>query len=106
MNLSGGNQQKVLLAKWLAVVPRVLIVDEPTRGVDVAAKAGIHGQLRELAERGVAVILVSSDLPEVLELSDRIAVFRRGRLVTILDAAGATQEEVMRHASAADGEAV
>ncbi len=105
MNLSGGNQQKVLLAKWLAVTPRVLIVDEPTRGVDVAAKAGIHRQLRELAERGVAVIVISSDLPEVLELSDRIAVFRRGRLVTILDRAAATQETVMRHASADEGEA-
>jgi ABC-type sugar transport system ATPase subunit len=104
VNLSGGNQQKVLLAKWLAVVPRVLIVDEPTRGVDVAAKAGIHDQLRDLAARGTAVILVSSDLPEVLELSDRIAVFRRGRLVTVLDG-GATQEEVMGHASADDGEA-
>ena len=99
-NLSGGNQQKVLLAKWLSVAPRVLIVDEPTRGVDVAAKAGIHRHLRELADQGVAIILISSDLPEVLELSDRIAVFRSGRLVTILEGAAATQEEVMRHASA------
>jgi ribose transport system ATP-binding protein len=98
--LSGGNQQKVLLAKWLSIAPRVLIVDEPTRGVDVAAKAGIHRHLRELAERGVAIILISSDLPEVLELSDRIAVFRDGRLVTILEGAAATQEEVMKHASA------
>ncbi|MGE5357995.1 MAG: sugar ABC transporter ATP-binding protein [Bacteroidales bacterium] len=99
-NLSGGNQQKVLLAKWLSVRPRVLIVDEPTRGVDVGAKAGIHRHLRALADQGVAVILISSDLPEVLALSDRIAVFRRGRLVAICDAASATQQEVMRHASA------
>jgi len=98
--LSGGNQQKVLLAKWLSVAPRVLIVDEPTRGVDVAAKAGIHGHLSELANAGMAVVLISSDLPEVLGLSDRIGVFRQGRLVTILDGATATQEDVMRHASA------
>ena len=100
LNLSGGNQQKVLLAKWLSVEPRVLIVDEPTRGVDVAAKAGIHRHLRALADQGAAVILISSDLPEVLGLSDRIAVFRQGRLVTILDATTATQEDVMRYASA------
>jgi ribose transport system ATP-binding protein len=100
LNLSGGNQQKVLLAKWLSVAPRVLIVDEPTRGVDVAAKAGIHRHLRDLAGQGVAIVLISSDLPEVLALSDRIAVFRQGRIVTILDAATATQEDVMRHASA------
>jgi ribose transport system ATP-binding protein len=99
-SLSGGNQQKVLLAKWLSVAPRVLMVDEPTRGVDVAAKGRIHRHLRELADSGVAIILISSDLPEVLGLSDRIAVFRRGRLVTILDAATASQEDVMRHASA------
>jgi ABC-type sugar transport system ATPase subunit len=98
--LSGGNQQKVLLAKWLSVAPRVLIVDEPTRGVDVAAKAAIHQHLSGLAEAGMAIVLISSDLPEVLGLSDRIAVFRQGRLVTILDGATATQEDVMRHASA------
>ena len=78
----------------------MLIVDEPTRGVDVGAKAVIHRQLRELAERGTGVVLISSDLLEVLELSDRIAVFREGRLVTVLDAAATSQEEVMRHASA------
>ena len=100
LTLSGGNQQKVLLAKWLGVAPRVLIVDEPTRGVDVGAKAGIHRHLCELADAGVAIVLISSDLPEVLALSDRVAVFRQGRLVTILDASAATQETVMRHASA------
>jgi len=100
LTLSGGNQQKVLLAKWLSVAPRLLIVDEPTRGVDVAAKASIHRHLSELAGSGVAIILISSDLPEVLGLSDRIAVFKQGRLVTILDAAAATEEGVMMHASA------
>jgi len=97
--LSGGNQQKVLLAKWLSAAPRVLIVDEPTRGVDVAAKAAIHQHLSELADAGMAIVLISSDLPEVLGLSDRVGVFRQGRLVTILDGATATQEEIMRHAS-------
>ncbi len=100
LSLSGGNQQKVLLAKWLSATPRVLIVDEPTRGVDVAAKAGIHRQLCALADAGLPIILISSDLPELLALSDRVAVFRQGRLVTILDRAAATQETVMRHASA------
>jgi ribose transport system ATP-binding protein len=98
--LSGGNQQKALLAKWLSVVPRVLIVDEPTRGVDVAAKAAIHHHLAELADAGMAIVLISSDLPEVLGLSDRIGVFRQGRLVTIVDGATATQEDIMRLASA------
>jgi ribose transport system ATP-binding protein len=98
--LSGGNQQKVLLAKWLSAAPRVLIVDEPTRGVDVAAKDGIHRHLSALADAGMAIVLISSDLPEVLGLSDRVGVFRQGRLVTILDGATATQEDVMRHASA------
>jgi ABC-type sugar transport system ATPase subunit len=98
--LSGGNQQKVLLAKWLAADPEVLILDEPTRGVDVGAKAGIHRHLCELADAGVAIVLISSDLPEVLGLSDRVAVFRQGHLVANLDAAAATQETVMRHASA------
>ena len=96
--LSGGNQQKVLL--WLAAAPRVLIADEPTRGVDVVAKRRIHHQLQDLAERGLGIILISSDLREVLGLSHRVAVFRSGRLVTVLDAGEATEERVMRHAAA------
>lgn len=98
--LSGGNQQKVLLARWLATAPRVLIADEPTRGVDVTAKQRIHAHLEELAIRGAGVLLISSDLHEVLGLSDRVAVFRSGRLVTILDRHEATEEAVMLHAAA------
>ncbi|HUG55106.1 MAG TPA: sugar ABC transporter ATP-binding protein [Vicinamibacteria bacterium] len=98
--LSGGNQQKVLLGRWLAAAPRVLIADEPTRGVDVGAKRRIHRQLQELAEGGLGIILISSDLREVLGLSHRVAVFRAGRLVALLDAGEATEERVMGHAAA------
>jgi rhamnose transport system ATP-binding protein len=83
-NLSGGNQQKVALARWLATKPKVLILDEPTQGVDVGAKSEIHRLVRELAAEGLAVILISSDLPEVIGMSDRIGVMRGGRLITIL----------------------
>jgi ABC-type sugar transport system ATPase subunit len=99
INLSGGNQQKALLAKWLCAQPKVLIVDEPTRGVDVGAKAKIHADLRKMAEAGIGVIVISSELPEVLGLSDRIAVFREGKLTAILDGDHASQEEVMHHAT-------
>ncbi|MCC7450892.1 MAG: sugar ABC transporter ATP-binding protein [Anaerolineae bacterium] len=99
ISLSGGNQQKSLLAKWLSSQPKVLIADEPTRGVDVGAKAKIHSDLRALAHQGVGVIVISSELPEVLGLSDRIAVFREGRLTTILDGAHTSQEEVMKYAT-------
>ena len=94
-NLSGGNQQKVLLARWLLAGPKVLIVDEPTRGVDVGAKAEIHTLLADLARRGTAVLVVSSDLPEVLAVADRILVMRDGRLTGELPA-GTTEEAVMR----------
>jgi inositol transport system ATP-binding protein len=83
--LSGGNQQKVLLARCMALNPRVLIVDEPTRGIDVGAKGEVHQLLSDLAKRGVAVIVVSSELPEVMAISDRIAVFREGNLAGIVD---------------------
>src|SRR5690606_7014237 len=82
--LSGGNQQKVVLAKWLATDPRVLIVDEPTRGIDVGTKAEVHRTLADLARRGVAVVMVSSDLPEVLGMADRVLVMYEGRLVAEL----------------------
>jgi ribose transport system ATP-binding protein len=93
--LSGGNQQKVIIARWLAVDCRVLILDEPTRGVDVAAKSEIYELVGELAERAVAILLISSDLPEVLGLADRVGVMREGNLAGILDRSEATPERVM-----------
>ncbi|UOE44685.1 sugar ABC transporter ATP-binding protein [Agromyces larvae] len=98
-NLSGGNQQKVVIAKWLAKDCDVLIFDEPTRGIDVGAKDEIHGLLRELAAQGKAIIVISSELPEVLRLSDRIAVMAEGRLTAVLDNADATQENLMEYAT-------
>ncbi|GHS96829.1 monosaccharide-transporting ATPase [Synergistales bacterium] len=83
--LSGGNQQKVLLGKWILPKPRVLIVDEPTRGVDVGAKALIHQKLRGLADEGMALVVISSEMPEIMGLSDRLAIFREGRLTEVLD---------------------
>jgi ABC-type sugar transport system ATPase subunit len=97
--LSGGNQQKVMLAKWLAREPRLLIVDEPTRGVDVGARAEIYRILRELAARGVALLIVSSDLPEVLTLADRIVVMADGRTVGELPGDAASEEAVLRLAT-------
>lgn len=94
--LSGGNQQKVVLAKWLAMRARVLILDEPTRGVDVGAKAEIHALIGELAEQGTAILLISSELPEVLTLSDRILVLREGRLVGEVRRQDATQDGLLR----------
>ena len=96
VNLSGGNQQKIVLARWLALKPKVLIVDEPTRGVDVAAKAEVHELLDELAAGGIAVIAISSELPEVLAISDRIVTMREGRITGELSASGATQERLMQ----------
>jgi ABC-type sugar transport system ATPase subunit len=96
--LSGGNQQKVLLSRWLYRSPRVLILDEPTRGIDVGAKAEIYELIDRMAESGMAVIMVSSELPELLAVSDRIAVVRHGRIVHEQDAATATQEELLAHA--------
>ena len=94
--LSGGNQQKVLLAKWLARQPRILIVDEPTRGVDVGAKADIYRILRDLAESGMALLVVSSDLPEVLALAHRILVMSEGRVAGELDAADCHRDRYSR----------
>ncbi|MEN3307637.1 MAG: rhamnose transport system ATP-binding protein [Micromonosporaceae bacterium] len=101
--LSGGNQQKVVLAKWLATGPAVLIVDEPTRGIDVGTKAEVHRLLSELAGRGLAVLMISSDLPEVIGMADRVLVMREGRLVAEIPRAGASEESIM---SAATGQVV
>ena len=92
--LSGGNQQKVVIAKWLATKPRVLILDEPTRGIDVGAKAEIHRLMSELAGQGLAILMISSELPEVLGMSDRVHVMREGRIVAEFARAEATQERV------------
>jgi ABC-type sugar transport system ATPase subunit len=94
-NLSGGNQQKVVLARWLAVKPEVLIVDEPTRGIDVGAKAEIYALLRSLAAQGMGIILISSELPEVLGMSDRIVVLYEGRMTGLVPKSEATQEKIM-----------
>jgi rhamnose transport system ATP-binding protein len=93
--LSGGNQQKVALARWLATDPRVLILDEPTQGIDVGAKAEIHRLMGQLAQQGMAIILISSELPELLGMADRIAVMRKGRLAGVLNAREATREAVL-----------
>jgi rhamnose transport system ATP-binding protein len=93
--LSGGNQQKVVLSKWLDTHPRVLILDEPTRGIDVGSKAEVHQIIDELAREGIAIILISSDLPEVLATSDRILIMREGRQMAILDHDQATAERVL-----------
>jgi rhamnose transport system ATP-binding protein len=93
--LSGGNQQKAMLAKWLNTHPKVLILDEPTRGIDVGAKADVHMFIDELAKSGISIILISSDLPEVIAMSDRVAVMREGRLSGVYSRREATQERIM-----------
>lgn len=97
--LSGGNQQKVVLAKWLATQARLLVFDEPTRGIDVGAKAGIHQLMRRLASEGVGILMVSSDLPEVLGMSDRILVMRQGSVVAEFAGAEATEDVIMKAAT-------
>ena len=93
--LSGGNQQKVVLAKWLATNPSVLIVDEPTRGIDVGTKAEVHRLLSQLAGQGMAIIMISSELPEVLGMADRVLVVHEGSITAEIDRADATAETVM-----------
>jgi rhamnose transport system ATP-binding protein len=94
-SLSGGNQQKVVISKWLETHPKVLILDEPTRGIDVGAKVEVHQLIDELAGEGMAIMLISSDLPEVLAMSDRILIMREGHQMAILDHAEANQEKVL-----------
>ena len=94
-NLSGGNQQKVVLAKWIYTDPKILILDEPTRGVDIGAKKEIYNVINDMAAKGVAVIMVSSELPEVLGMSDRVMVVHEGHVTGIIDGATADQAKVM-----------
>ncbi|MFM8393136.1 MAG: ATP-binding cassette domain-containing protein, partial [Acidobacteriota bacterium] len=93
--LSGGNQQKVALARWLATNPRILILDEPTQGIDVGAKGEIHRLMRELAGQGMGIIMISSELPEIIGMSDRIMVMRGGRAAATLTRGEATPERVI-----------
>jgi rhamnose transport system ATP-binding protein len=100
--LSGGNQQKVALARWLATAPGVLILDEPTQGVDVGSKAEIHALMQDLAEQGLAIVMISSELPEIIGMSDRVAVMHAGGVRAVLDRADATQARIMALALAED----
>lgn len=100
--LSGGNQQKVLLGRWLFAKTNVFLLDEPTRGVDVGARTEIYRAINEMAEAGAAIVMVSSDLPELLGMADRILVMRRGKMVAELDARKTTQEEILQHAAIED----
>ncbi len=99
--LSGGNQQKIVLAKWLAMKPRILILDEPTRGIDVGTKAAVHDLMSRLAAEGLAILMISSELPEILGMSDRVIVMREGRLTGHFTRAEATQEKIMAAAMSA-----
>jgi rhamnose transport system ATP-binding protein len=98
-DLSGGNQQKVVLARWLATDPRILLLDEPTKGVDIGARSAVHAVTGEFARRGNAVVMISSDLPEILGMSDRVVVMRRGRVTALLDRAEATAELILHAAT-------
>ena len=95
MFLSGGNQQRVVVAKWIATQPKLLIVDEPTRGIDVGAKAEIHGLLADLAGQGMALLMISSELPEIIAVSDRVLVMHQGRIAGELAGRTVTQESIM-----------
>ena len=98
--LSGGNQQKVSLAKWLFSAPNLLILDEPTRGIDVGAKFEIYTIMNELVKRGMSIIMISSELPEILGMSDRIYVMSDGNMTGVIDAKDATEEKIMEMATA------
>ena len=102
-NLSGGNQQKIVIAKWLATRPKLLILDEPTRGVDVGARAEIYGFMNELAKQGVAILMISSDLPEVINMSDRVLVMHEGRVTANLSKNELSQETIMLYATGTGG---
>jgi rhamnose transport system ATP-binding protein len=97
--LSGGNQQKVVIAKWLATSPKVIILDEPTKGIDIGSKAAVHTFMGELVAQGLSVIMVSSELPEILGMSDRVIVLREGRIAAVFDNDGLTAEQLVRTAA-------
>jgi ribose transport system ATP-binding protein len=99
MYLSGGNQQRVVIAKWLATTPKVLILDEPTKGIDIGAKASIHGLMCDMARKGVGILMISSELPEILGMSDRILVMHRGKITGDFPREGASEENIMRAAT-------
>jgi ribose transport system ATP-binding protein len=103
VNMSGGNQQKVILARWLSVGTKIFIMDEPTRGIDVGSKSEIYQIMDELTKKGVGVIMISSELPEVLGMSDRIMVMRQGTIVKELSRAEASEEEIMKYAVGSEG---
>jgi ABC-type sugar transport system ATPase subunit len=94
-NLSGGNQQKVVLAKWLSTEPKILIMDEPTRGIDVGAKAEVHALMSRLAQQGMGIIMISSEMPEIIGMSDRVIVMCQGRVSGEFERADFSQEEIM-----------
>jgi ribose transport system ATP-binding protein/inositol transport system ATP-binding protein len=98
INLSGGNQQKVVLAKWLATIPKILIMDEPTRGIDVGAKAEIYRTINDLAAQGIAIIMVSSELNEVINMSDRLAIMWEGSIAAILEKEDFSQDRILKYA--------
>lgn len=98
VNMSGGNQQKVVLARWLSIGTRLFLLDEPTRGIDVGSKSEIYQIMADLAHQGVGILMISSELPEVLGMSDRIMVIREGRIVKELNRAEASEEAIMQYA--------
>ena len=98
-NLSGGNQQKVMIGRWLATDPKILILDEPTRGVDVGAKAEIYTIMNDLVKQGMSIIMISSELPEIINMSDRVYVMNDGRVTGCLDHESVTQESIMQLAA-------
>ena len=98
-NLSGGNQQKVVLAKWLSAKPKILIMDEPTRGIDVGAKAEVHALMSQLAQQGMAIVMISSEMPEIIGMSDRVIVMCQGRVTGEYERGHMTQEQIMGDAT-------